>query len=64
MGDTLEAATDHLRRFRATFNAGDSVAEESCLAADDLDAILVVVRSPSDLVAGGSLSMDEVGGRA
>lgn len=61
MDDKLNAALDHLRRFRATFNAGDQVDEESGLTADDLDAIIAAVRSPTDLEPGGSLSIDDIG---
>lgn len=39
MDADLAAALDHLRRFLATFNAGDLVDEESELTADDLRAI-------------------------
>lgn len=61
MDDELGRAIAHLRRFRTTFNAGDSVDEESGLTADDLDAILAAIRSPSDLEPGGSLSIDDIG---
>ncbi|MBB4155294.1 hypothetical protein GGQ80_003214 [Sphingomonas jinjuensis] len=61
MDETLSAALDHLRRFRATFNAGDHVDEESGLTADDLDAILAAIEPPADLESGGSLSIDDLG---
>jgi hypothetical protein len=61
MNEALNSALDHLRRFRAAFNPGDSVDEESGLTADDLDAILAAIRSPADLQPGGSLSIDDVG---
>jgi hypothetical protein len=43
MTDPLEAALERLRDFRATFNDGDAVDEESGLTAADLSAIISAV---------------------
>ncbi len=42
---TLSTALDRLRAFRATFNAGEPVDEESGLTADDLTAIIESVEA-------------------
>lgn len=61
MDEKLHLAISHLRCFRATFNRGDLVDEESGLTADDIDVIFDAVRLPADLAPGGSLSVDDVG---
>jgi hypothetical protein len=49
----LTTALDRLRLFRATFNEGDTVDEESGLGADDLTAIINAVEAfGEDVVAG------------
>jgi hypothetical protein len=49
---STDNALDHLRRFRATFNAGEPVDEESRLTADDLSAIIQAVEAfGEDVVA-------------
>jgi hypothetical protein len=49
---TLATSLDRLRAFRATFNAGEPVDEESGLLADDLTAIIEAVEAFSeDVVA-------------
>lgn len=49
---SLHTALDHLRRFRATFNAGEPVDEENELTADDLTAIIQAVEAfGEDVVA-------------
>ncbi len=56
---SLVTALDHLRRFRATFNAGEPVDEESGLTADDLTTIINVVEAfGEDVVAGIHLRTD------
>lgn len=48
----LTSALDRLRAFRATFNAGEPVDEESGLMADDLTTIIDAVEAfGEDLVA-------------
>ncbi len=50
---TLSTALDRLRAFRATFNAGEPVDEESGLMADDLSSIIEAVEAfGEDVVAG------------
>jgi hypothetical protein len=50
---SLDTALDHLRRFRATFNDGEPVDEESGLTADHLTAIICAVEAfGEDVVAG------------
>ncbi|WP_293875607.1 MULTISPECIES: hypothetical protein [unclassified Sphingomonas] len=53
---SLHTALDHLRRFRATFNAGEPVDEESELTADDLTAIINAVEAFGDDVVAGDPS--------
>jgi len=49
----LTTALDRLRQFRATFNEGDVVDDESGLGADDLTAIIDAVEAfGEDVVAG------------
>jgi hypothetical protein len=49
---SLPTALDRLRQFRATFNEGDVVDEESGLGADDLTAIINAVEAfGEDVVA-------------
>jgi len=49
----LVTALDRLRHFRATFNNGELVDEESGLRADDLTAIINAVEAfGEDVVAG------------
>ncbi len=43
--DHLTTALDRLRAFRATFNPGDEVDEESRLTADDLTVIINAVEA-------------------
>jgi hypothetical protein len=50
---SIDTPLEHLRRFRATFNAGEPVDEESGLTADDLTAIIEAVEAfGEDVVAG------------
>jgi hypothetical protein len=50
---SLDTALEHLRRFRATFNDGEPVDEESGLTADHLTAIICAVEAfGEDVVAG------------
>lgn len=42
---SLTTALDRLRQFRATFNDGEPVDEESGLTADDLTAIIQAVEA-------------------
>lgn len=49
---SLTTALDRLRQFRATFNEGEPVDEESGLTADDLTAIIQAVEAfGEDVVA-------------
>lgn len=49
---TLTSALDRLRAFRATFNSGEPVDEESGLMADDLTTIIDAVEAfGEDVVA-------------
>lgn len=49
---TTAEALAHLKAFRATFNAGDEVDEESKLTADDLTVLIEAVEAFSeDVVA-------------
>jgi hypothetical protein len=49
----LTTALDRLRQFRATFNEGEQVDEESGLMAEDLSAIIRAVEAfGEDVVAG------------
>lgn len=49
----LTTSLDRLRQFRATFNEGEQVDEESGLMADDLSAIIRAVEAfGEDVVAG------------
>lgn len=41
--DRVTKALRHLREFRATFNAGEIVDEESRLSADDLSVLIEVM---------------------
>lgn len=41
--DRVAEALRHLREFRATFNAGEIVDEESRLSADDLSVLIEVM---------------------
>lgn len=47
MPDTATALA-HLKTFRATFNAGDAVDEESGLTADDLTVLIEAVEAFSE----------------
>jgi hypothetical protein len=50
---SLDTALEHLRRFRATFNDGESVDEGSGLSADHLTTIICAVEAfGEDAVAG------------
>lgn len=52
---SLIAALDRLRQFRATFNDGELVDEESGLGADDLTAITNAVEAFGEDVVAGDL---------
>lgn len=41
--DRVTAALHHLKEFRATWNAGDLIDEESQLSADDLSVLIEVM---------------------
>ncbi|GEM_PF-3513910 len=53
---SLTTALDRLRQFRATFNEGEPVDEESGLMADDLTAIINAVEAFGDDVVAGDPS--------
>lgn len=56
---SLDTAQDHLRRFRATFNEGEPVDEQSGLTADDLTQIIQAAEAFSeDAVAGDPVEHD------
>jgi hypothetical protein len=53
---SLDTALEHLRRFRATFNDGDDVDEESGLTAEDLD---VIIRHNEGLVSIQTIDLND-----
>ncbi|MBB4152876.1 hypothetical protein GGQ80_000764 [Sphingomonas jinjuensis] len=61
MDEPLALAIIHLRRFRATFNAGELVDEESGLTADDFDRIFEALRVPLDPAAIATPAGDDAG---
>jgi hypothetical protein len=52
---SIPTALDRLRQFRATFDEGDTVDEESGLSADDLTAIINAVEAFGEDVVAGDL---------